>query len=245
MNDRGRPEKLTDNLKLFIIKLQRDRKKKLKAPAVQSEIRNYLEKEIKAQAREQELKLSSEAIKETIEERLPGLSSIQKYLSDNKDRDKPSELDNTWHLGTISNDKHPIPAEALPYIFLVQIFLDEEPDFFKNPPPQEPLTIRQAIWISRLYSMIRAEQFKKIKYQKSIAAFLFGWAKAYSQREIECQLAGIDFDTTSLDKKYRNLEGYPLTVNKTTIVFNKDRSFSIDTIDEKLLEQFKKKDGEK
>lgn len=241
MNGKGRPEKLTDDLKLHITRLQKGRKKKLRAPEIQREIRAYIEELL----RKANPTWTNGILKEEIEERLPGLSSIQKYLKDISGRDKPSELDNPWHMGTL--DKHPIPAEALPYIFFVQSYLENYPDWFNNPPPQKPLTIRQAIWISRLYTSIDSDKLKKAKMRPSIGNYLYGWAVAYAQRNIESDLAGIDFDTTTLDKSFRNFDGYPVTVKNTSVVFNPEtRSIKIDTLDKELIDQIEKmvKDGE-
>lgn len=183
------------------------------------------------------------------EKKAPGISAVQKYRADvlepNFQAEKEKGLDKSWHLGTL--EKHPLPAEALPFIFLVQEWLEKFPDTFGNPPPQVPLTIRQAIWIGRLYTTIDKSKLKIKKLLPSIAKYLFLWSKAYATREIICKNAGMPFlDTTSLDKLYRQSAGYPITADKTTVVFYPDRSFYIDTIDENLLQKIEhiKTEGE-
>jgi hypothetical protein len=183
------------------------------------------------------------------EAKAPGISAVQKYRSDvlepNNRVIQDSGLDNSWHLGTLED--YTITSEALPFIFLVQEWLEKYPDAFNNPPPQEPLTIRQAIWIGRLYTTIDKSKLKAKKYLTSIAKYLFSWAQAYAMREIVCNTAGTPFDTTSLDRPYRESAGYPITAGKTTLIHYPDRSFYIDTIDENLLQQMEqmKKEGEK
>ncbi|MFC1995739.1 hypothetical protein ACFLVM_02570, partial [Chloroflexota bacterium] len=102
------------------------------------------------------------------------------------------------------------------------------------------------LWVSRLYRMVDKDKLKKKDYLPSIGRFLFLWAKAYANREAICELSDTPTDTTSFDKGLREL-GLPVTIGKSTVTFHRDRSFYIDTLDDKLLQQMEqmKKDGVK
>ena len=81
----------------------------------------------------------------------PKLSVVQRELKKIKNPDQQrqdKELEKSWHLGLMN--QYDISPEALPYIFLVQEWLEKYPDIFKNPPPQAPLTIRETLWVARL-----------------------------------------------------------------------------------------------
>lgn len=113
-------------------------------------------------------------------EDLPSLYSIGDFRRKELERNPESDLDNPWHLGTLNDD--PLPADAIPHILLVQAWAK------KN---TIPLTIRNAIWISRLY---------KIKEIKNTEA-LFTVAGVYSIFERRCELAGLPkpYNTSNLD----------------------------------------------
>lgn len=240
---KGRPEKLTDELKLWIAKYQGKQKKKLKATDIRDVIYyswvSGIPEDLPTEAKNQVMAI--------ITAKMPGISAIQKFTKMlNEKLDKPSELDITWHLGLMG--KYNIPAEALPYILMVQRHTENSTDMFGQ--PHEPLTIRQALWVSRLYGIITPNpKVMKKDPQKmlySIAHYLYQCSEAYATREKICQLSGTPFDTTSLDKALRDGAEFN-TFDKTIISsYRKDQSFSIDTIDEKLTKQMEqmKKDGE-
>lgn len=247
MNGKGRPPLLTDELKRWITNRQAGLKKKLKVPALQNELRPVIEEQVRKEAVYKGC--SDKLIQEEVEERLPGVSSIQKYLSE-IDPDKVSFLDSPWHLASMLDSRidsrRYIEPEALSYIFLVQGWLEEYPDIFKNPPPQAPLTIREALWIAQLRGMLNDLRLAKRKDLPTIAQFLLLWAKAYAQRERICELSGTPFDTSTLDKGIR-MQGLPITINKTALIHYADRSLEIDTVDKDLLERINQiqKEGEK
>jgi hypothetical protein len=146
-----------------------------------------------------------------------------------------------------------MPPEAVPYILMVQDWLEKYPDWLNNPPPQKPLTIRQALWITRLYGIITLREIEKAqevhrkakeqseeeiaKYKRNRASFLWAWAEAYATLEVICRLSGVPVETSKLDKAMRQA-GTPVTVGKTILIFYPDNRFEIiGTMDEKLLQQ--------
>ena len=145
MNGKGRPEKLTDELKRWIFTMQKGRKKKLKAPELRKGLRIVIEDQRREELAKQGIKVDKAAFNEDIESRLPGISSIQKYLSE-QDPDKVSKLDKPWHLGTLEledNPLPPLPAEAIRHTLLLQGWAKTN--------NEQPLTIRHVLWASRLY----------------------------------------------------------------------------------------------
>jgi len=172
-------------------------------------------------------------------EKTPGISSVQKEWARLRfEYEKHKHLDIPWHLGLMTTNN--IPSEALPYIFMVQNHADTH---------SKPFTLRQAIWVSRLYGIINVKSKKDFKKLiKSIAYYLYEWSNAYATRERVCELSPNSniVDTSHLDKMLRS-GGDFITVEKTTIAHYPDGSIEIDTIDENLLRQMvsMKKDGEK
>jgi len=168
----------------------------------------------------------------------PKLSVIQREIKRTNDNDTAEfrEKDELWHLGLM--DKYNVSPEALPYIGMLQNWAETHLDSFGQ--SHKPLTIRQALWVARLYATIDTSWLKNKKKMLQAASFLWRWSEAYAQREIVCKLMGKPFvDTSELDRAFR--EGaQPITVGKTILAFYPDNSFSIDTADKKLLRQMKK-----
>jgi hypothetical protein len=106
------------------------------------------------------------------------LNAVQKQVE--KLRPKYKEitsagLDASWHLGTL--DSFPLPAESIPYILKIQKIQ-----------PDNRLTLRQALWISRLCNMIKdVELLGKLAFQ-------------YAERQRLCQITGVELNTTEMDK---------------------------------------------
>ena len=166
MNNRGRPEKLTDELKRWIANHQRDRKRKLKAPEIRQDLRAFIEKKVRKEVAERGLNWAQDWILEEVERILPGSSRIQKYLRELNPRlEKESELNTPWHMGCMI--EHQLPPEAIPYILLAQDYARKYPDPVFNTLPQDPVTIRQAQWIARLYAIVgdihRLKGYKKVR----------------------------------------------------------------------------------
>jgi hypothetical protein len=120
------------------------------------------------------------------EARTPGLSAIQKELSPMRERYQRIQatgLETPWHLNA-----HPLPAEAIPHILRVQKYIVR--NFHQE---RDRLSIRQAIWISRLYA---------IKHFTD--RDLWKLSLGYTLYELSCELADVPIDTTWLDKGLLN-----------------------------------------
>jgi len=159
------------------------------------------------------------------------LNAIQKQLEKIKPiMEQIADLDKKWHLGTLK--EHNIPAEAVPYILMVQDYAENYPDPVSNK-PQDPVTIRQVTWISRLYSIVAASGFKfksdglffksNDKEKLKAASFLYDWSKVYATHEIACKLSNSPFNTTGLDKALRKGDS-PHVVGQQWIINHDDNS---------------------
>jgi len=222
---KGRPEKLTDGLKVQIAEIK-GKCPKLKAPAIRNELKHWLIAEVRKDVEEKQLGWPEKHILIDVEERLPGISVIQKYLKDispnyGKESDKP------WHL----QETLDMPAEAIAAVFAVKKWLANP----KNQPEitsigqwtkdvtngqmatSNILTIREAQWIARLYR-IEANQlsrpdspyhlYKAIHKDNDFSLvsnlyLLWYTAKTYADYERLCKIAGVDFDTSRLDEALR------------------------------------------
>lgn len=193
MNSRGRPEKLTDELKRWITLLQNKRLKRLKAPELREEIRLKLEADVEKAHKG----WTKDAIRAEAEERLPGISSLQKCLKENEDRDKPSSLDRLWNVGVMSQEKYPeLTAEAIEAIIRVQKWAEGKGIEEVHETVRYGITVRQALWIARLCRAVEEHIGRRPKQLWDVS-----WA--YSAYEILCKLSGTTLDTWELDKALR------------------------------------------
>ncbi len=226
MNGKGRPEKLTEDLKQWIVTHQQGRKKKLKATAIQADIRNLIEAQLQKENEKRELPWNKALLQSEVDSWVPGISTIQKYIKPlNEKLDAPpSEVDNPWHLGTLK--KYALPAEAIPIILVVQDFALKQ-DVLKQP---YLLSIRQVIWIARLYKTVDAildgdatlVDFKNKKgkggrvIEKLLRIFLS--SQAYAEGERLCELADIPFNSFTMDRMIAN--GSFLRIKGKTVIGN-------------------------
>lgn len=116
----------------------------------------------------------------------PGLRAVQNKIGEIREEYKKmqaSGLDDLWHLGTLA--RYPMPSEAIPVILAINysISMGDFGIFFSK-----PLTIRQAVWISRLYGVISDN---KLLNQIS-------WI--YSLLEKVAELSHTNFDTIEYDR---------------------------------------------
>ena len=215
---KNRPKAISDKAKKLIIQYSLQN-----ANEPRETIANILRREIKK-----------------LGERPPTLETLKKRISSARNRN-PSSLDEPWHLGLMGKPEYDITPEAVPYILMVQAWAEKHPDMFNQ--PHEPITIRQALWVSRLHG--QAAYLIRLKPKWDFLYFLFQWSEAYACRERICELSDTPFDTSGLDKGIID-GGLAFTAGESTLIQYRD-GFSIDTIDKALLRQMEqmKKDGEK
>ncbi len=112
----------------------------------------------------------------------PGLRAVQARLvtiQDEYNSKDFQDLEGPWHLGTLKDN--PIPIEAIPNILQVQ----ELRNLLTR---GHSVTVRQALWISRLYSVIRdIDLLGRISWE-------------YALQEKTCELANTKFNSSEYDK---------------------------------------------
>jgi len=123
----------------------------------------------------------------------PGLSAVQKELTKQRKTDdaRPPEskaLDQPWSLGKIT--ERDLPIESIPVILGIQEY--------RRLKGKEPLTIRQAWWLSRIYSVISQPEVL------STAEVLLFWARVYASSERIAELTKTERDTSDLDRIVSN-----------------------------------------
>lgn len=82
-------------------------------------------------------------------ENWPGVDAIQKLIKEARDRKirtGPDFRDRPWSLVSLS--RYPVPPEALPFILKV---------WARSMEINNPLTINQALWVSRIYTLYKAK----------------------------------------------------------------------------------------
>lgn len=111
----------------------------------------------------------------------PGLSAVQKELTKQRKTDeaRPPEskrLDEPWSLSSLT--KCSIPPEAMPIVMSV---------YKKRLAEKDPLLIREALWIARLYNIVDPPDL------------VWDWAFLYALEEMVSEDLGKPFDSRELD----------------------------------------------
>lgn len=97
-------------------------------------------------------------------------------------------LDKPWDMGSLNDN--PISSESIPILLSLQNS--------KRSEGQLMITVREAKWLSRLYSLGQFVDTSSDRLQS--VNTMATWAQAYAVREKVCELAGIDCDTSDLDR---------------------------------------------
>lgn len=152
--------KITDEVKRYIAEVN-ERHPEWVAKEVMSEVHNLLSQ-----------------VNPQIKPDWPGLSAVQillKKIRDGIGEREPFYIDIPWSMGTI--DEYPIPSEIVPKLFEIK----------KIKSGYEPLSIREAKWVGRLYTVIQDPME------------LACWAKWYAKRDKICELSDTQKDTSDID----------------------------------------------
>jgi hypothetical protein len=189
MSKRGRPKKLTNSVKGAIVRLYEEH-----PDWTVQDIRDALKSVLFDELKTQHPEWIDKQVSGEVTEYLPGSSTIQKFWKPIKERDKPSLLEQPWTLGTLKD--YPLPPEGIAKVFAIKCMYGQ--------PPKRPkgawgitLSIREALWISRLSSLPMALD----RLQET--------ALAYADAERVSELSGIPFDTYDRDEEIYEVLAHP------------------------------------
>ena len=148
-------------------------------------------------------------------ERLPSKAEVYKILRENKNevesrQEKISltslDLDKDWTIGCIVDldPRYHMSPESLAHILSVLDYAEH----YRKPPfeqPYPPLSVRQALWVTRLYAILAAQN--PIKNRKKdlplLCKKLWDWSEAYATQERISKAFNPPFDTAELDRSLR------------------------------------------
>lgn len=183
----GRPVKLLQEYKRYILDVRR-RFPEMKANGIRQELRLRVLTRLKNKHSD----LYDNQLRREVDDLLPGLSVIQKYLKTVKETEMSDSFKHKnmyWHLGTL--DEFPISSEALPIIYLVKQWAEKEDDGI--------FRVIEAIWVSRLYPFF-PNLFDGPETNDKEIRNLWWFSREYSNEEISCEFFNNRaFITTELD----------------------------------------------
>lgn len=127
---------------------------------------------------------------------VPTLETLVKMISDARNHASP--LDRPWHMGLLPD--HPaITADAVRFILAVQDWYDHHTprnQLLHN--GSEWLSVRQALWIARLYRLVKGESETDVLELQRLS-------RVYAEYELMHELSSAkgEFDTTEIDAAVR------------------------------------------
>jgi hypothetical protein len=131
------------------------------------------------------------------------LNAVQKQVQRLRKRYQEMQdtgLDKLWNLGIMSKEDYPdypeLTAEAIEAIIDVQKWAEKVNIERIYETERYGITIRQALWIARLYRAVKKHIGRSVEQLWRVA-----WT--YSAYEILCSLSGTDFDTWEFDRALR------------------------------------------
>jgi hypothetical protein len=182
-------------------------------------------------------KMTGKELKNAVEDEIKGINYTVRTYQNIKEELRPalielkkSGLDIPWHIGVLIDYPNQFPPETIPDILAVKKWGEEHPEniFGLSTKPLGTFTIRQALWVSRLYGItclwrdaLKKGKIKEIKGVKpfDLDSWLWQWSEAYAQYEILCKLTGTNPDTSRLDKGIWG-NGIPISMeNAVDIVY--------------------------
>jgi hypothetical protein len=145
------------------------------------------------------------------------LSTIQRELAKYHKKEREQALpggiraiDRIWSIGILKDREYELPSESLPIVLEIANY--------RIHAKRMPLTIREALWASKLYPVIAS--FNSGRTLSEIAQIIDKWVNAYATQDLINELLGDDkLETTGLDwaliesrgdyKKYFEKPMYP------------------------------------
>jgi len=162
--------------------------KRQKGPRIKPSIRQLIESEAIRYSTKPRAALAVD-LQDKIErmgEISPTGETLMRMISEARNKEG-SPLDKTWHWDTL--EEHPLSAEAIYYILRINKWAAS-----KN---IHPVTIREAKWITRLYSVI---ENNREHWPKPLESALWKVSFTYASYQMICDLSKTDFDTRDIDE---------------------------------------------
>lgn len=136
--------------------------------------------------------LAQELIKEieTLGEIAPTEETLKSYISQARSKELAYIDATEWSIGACAKFYDRISPESIPILLKIKQFIG-----------LQKFTIRQAIWVSRLYPLIldfynEEEKFKEV---------IWAWSDAYAREERISELTNSKFEPSELDQGLLNL----------------------------------------
>jgi len=173
--------------------------------------------------------------------------SIYRYMKKNplgvdnisvmKTHSKP-DIDSPWNIGTTMEKCYYIEPQIIPTVLQVQKWGKEHVDRYNQ--KHDPLTIRQALWVARLFginSILRLSKAKGKNKNLDVEGWVWAWAEVYAQYEKYYEPFKIKPDTTKLDEAVWNGETPPIIgtekeTGEKIILFIKGDTISMDYLND-------------
>ena len=162
-------------------KIWEDTDKGVRGPNIPDDWKRYIMERALTEVNTPRMLLTDEILEQMkqsrdVKDKLPERESIAKLISRARNH-SASPLDAPFSLASLA--EYDIPPEAMPAIMWVyKKMFRESPQYF---------TIRQALWVARLYSIIESSDMVR------------EWADVYAFREQVCWILGEPFFTRGLD----------------------------------------------
>ncbi|MFC1947956.1 hypothetical protein ACFLXY_08570 [Chloroflexota bacterium] len=167
----GRPEKLTDEMKDYLVRLKIDNPH-LSAQELTVLLKEYLIEQMSNVVPN----MSRDDVEQLVIDEQLSESAIIKFNTEVNSRlETKSELDQPWSVSSLA--KYPIPPEALPYVLEAWVIWREASTEAVDMTP----TIREAQWIGRLYCVTKNTS---IEYLMEMTNYYVGAEKIAELRDI-------------------------------------------------------------
>jgi len=166
---------ITTEVESLIVQVYHEHPKKWKAREIRNVVRSILREKSK----------DNPGLLLKLTTGWPSLGSVHRILTDHKEPKGNSKssilsVDRPWRLAALSKSDYFIPSEALPLVMEAHK---------KEMAKDNWLTIREALWMGRLYTLIEPKEL------------VYDWAFLYALWEMIADSKGESFDSSDLDSE--------------------------------------------
>lgn len=144
--------------------------------------------------------------------RVPSHDNLVKMISNARNHDSP--LDKQWSLSCLSKKDYYIPSEAKPTVVAA---------YRKRLAEKEILTIREALWMGRLYGIVESKDS------------VYDWAFLYAISEMISEANGSPFNSKKLDLEMIKNPDYASETQKEIAIWKIAQKYGADPVKLKNL----------